>query len=407
MPSSSARCSQLPRAVDKVPFYEALRKFKDHLNGKLPNLDTSEITFPDVFLKTAVKKEVKEEKMEESEKYPGEMDPSLPEDQQLLQFVPGSYQIIPHSSQSSMSSQGSFNQSSPDFQSSGIGQLMPAVSSPSTVHVKQEPIDLDCQASGSCSRETISIGQFEVYNQPQNSSQNDSHLNNYLNGLYGLVGQVAGDDRNSKYGMVSNTGMFTKGPVQFNDALRDIVRENSSEELNSCANMDAVVEKPPIIQESQGKSTKSGRPRKRKSKTAEGTQSMPLASVSSPNQHYNQPVTSPNNEPNMLHSMQPYTSHMTQQDIVMPGYSNAYISQMQGSFPPPMMNFNCPLSQQSFTQMMNSGASAMGMVHNNGMPNGYLSQHISHNFPDHYSNDGGQLNRYDQNMPIKQEKTDN
>ena len=30
MPSSSARCAQLPRAVDKVPFFEALRKFRDY-----------------------------------------------------------------------------------------------------------------------------------------------------------------------------------------------------------------------------------------------------------------------------------------------------------------------------------------------------------------------------------------
>lgn len=51
MPSSSARCAQLPRAIDKVPFYEALKKLRDHMNGKLPNLQESEVTFPDVKLK--------------------------------------------------------------------------------------------------------------------------------------------------------------------------------------------------------------------------------------------------------------------------------------------------------------------------------------------------------------------
>lgn len=41
MPSSSARCAQLPRAADKVPFYAALKKFRDHLNltGAPPPFD--------------------------------------------------------------------------------------------------------------------------------------------------------------------------------------------------------------------------------------------------------------------------------------------------------------------------------------------------------------------------------
>ena len=51
MPSSSARCSQLPRASDKVPFFVALRKLRDHLRGCLPHLDESEIVFPDLDLK--------------------------------------------------------------------------------------------------------------------------------------------------------------------------------------------------------------------------------------------------------------------------------------------------------------------------------------------------------------------
>uniref|UniRef100_A0A1A9WQ94 G/T mismatch-specific thymine DNA glycosylase n=1 Tax=Glossina brevipalpis TaxID=37001 RepID=A0A1A9WQ94_9MUSC len=45
MPSSSARCAQLPRAADKVPFYMALKKFRDYLNGLIPHIDESECVF--------------------------------------------------------------------------------------------------------------------------------------------------------------------------------------------------------------------------------------------------------------------------------------------------------------------------------------------------------------------------
>ncbi|CAL4124736.1 unnamed protein product [Meganyctiphanes norvegica] len=45
MPSSSARCAQLPRALDKVPFYTALRKFKDFLKGTIDELKEEEFTF--------------------------------------------------------------------------------------------------------------------------------------------------------------------------------------------------------------------------------------------------------------------------------------------------------------------------------------------------------------------------
>lgn len=45
MPSSSARCAQLPRASDKVPFYSALKKFRDYLNGLIPEIDESDIVF--------------------------------------------------------------------------------------------------------------------------------------------------------------------------------------------------------------------------------------------------------------------------------------------------------------------------------------------------------------------------
>lgn len=47
MPSSSARCAQLPRAADKVPFYVALKKFRDYLNGVIPHIDDSECVFAD------------------------------------------------------------------------------------------------------------------------------------------------------------------------------------------------------------------------------------------------------------------------------------------------------------------------------------------------------------------------
>ncbi len=51
MPSSSARCAQLPRAVDKVPFFEALRKFRDFLTGRLSKVDDSEVVFANVSLR--------------------------------------------------------------------------------------------------------------------------------------------------------------------------------------------------------------------------------------------------------------------------------------------------------------------------------------------------------------------
>lgn len=52
MPSSSARCAQLPRAADKVPFYVALKKFRDYLNGVIPHIDESECVFADPKSKT-------------------------------------------------------------------------------------------------------------------------------------------------------------------------------------------------------------------------------------------------------------------------------------------------------------------------------------------------------------------
>lgn len=51
MPSSSARCSQLPRAEDKLPFYVGLKKLRDFVNGTLHSLNEAEITFPDIKIK--------------------------------------------------------------------------------------------------------------------------------------------------------------------------------------------------------------------------------------------------------------------------------------------------------------------------------------------------------------------
>lgn len=71
MPSSSARCAQLPRAVDKLPFYVALKKLRDHLRGHLPMLHPSEVTFPDVKLKV----ETKEEPCDDEDAATNESDP--------------------------------------------------------------------------------------------------------------------------------------------------------------------------------------------------------------------------------------------------------------------------------------------------------------------------------------------
>ena len=50
MPSSSARCAQLPRAIDKVPFYSALRKYRDYLKGTISELNEDEVVFTNVKL---------------------------------------------------------------------------------------------------------------------------------------------------------------------------------------------------------------------------------------------------------------------------------------------------------------------------------------------------------------------
>lgn len=70
MPSSSARCAQLPRALDKVPFYSALRKFRDYLKGTISELDEEEVVFSNVKLtnfKPQIKLEPEAEASHESE----------------------------------------------------------------------------------------------------------------------------------------------------------------------------------------------------------------------------------------------------------------------------------------------------------------------------------------------------
>ncbi|XP_018326033.1 uncharacterized protein LOC108737596 isoform X2 [Agrilus planipennis] len=59
MPSSSARCAQLPRAADKVPFYAALKKFRDYLNGLIATIDDSEMVFTEPRLKACYEPEPK------------------------------------------------------------------------------------------------------------------------------------------------------------------------------------------------------------------------------------------------------------------------------------------------------------------------------------------------------------
>lgn len=66
MPSSSARCAQLPRALDKVPFYSALHKFRDFLNGTIDYVSEEEMTFAHVKLKN-FKKEDKSILIEEED----------------------------------------------------------------------------------------------------------------------------------------------------------------------------------------------------------------------------------------------------------------------------------------------------------------------------------------------------
>lgn len=61
MPSSSARCALLPRASDKVPFYQALKKYSDFVKGKIPEPDVSEVVFSHIHSNRLSPKKFKEE----------------------------------------------------------------------------------------------------------------------------------------------------------------------------------------------------------------------------------------------------------------------------------------------------------------------------------------------------------
>ena len=61
MPNSSARCAQLPRAVDKVPFYAGLKKFRDYLHGRVPSIEENEMVFKEVKLQNFNEKPYKKE----------------------------------------------------------------------------------------------------------------------------------------------------------------------------------------------------------------------------------------------------------------------------------------------------------------------------------------------------------
>lgn len=405
MPSSSARCSQLPRAIDKVPFYEALRKFRDHLNGKLPDLQESEITFPDVALKTAVKKEPKEEN---SEVYPGESSNS--QDSQLSQFSEGSYQFIPHqvpgttcTSMPSVPLPSSF--SDPCSLSSVSGQN-------GFVKVKQEPVDSDYHAKSSQS-ETMPLGQFEVYNQSGTSGQSDGHLNNFLNGLYGLVDQVADGKRfQSKYGMVSQAGI-SNGPVQFNDALRDIVKEGAEDfDMGSGGTEmpQEQVSSPPA--EPAGKKAKATKPRKRKSKSKAD-----LNEEQSPEgQHVSPPSHSSASSPQMSvpsciqgSAMPPYTSNMQYSSFPVTSYDGMvysnppFTAQMPVHFPPSQTFSNTAMSYPGM--IPSYPVPYMGMPPQNGMMPGYPYPMSAGNLPGDAQGMPG-FHGLDPNVRVKQEKPD-
>ena len=396
MPSSSARCSQLPRAVDKVPFYEALKKFRDHLCGRLPDLQDSEITFPDLQLKTAVKKEPKEEN---GELYPGEQDSQGSQssqgtltsmgsqgsldaamagdqylaglDQQLAQFTPGSFNVTPHNPMASyqqmqnlpmcstQSSQGSTSVSHTLSQQ----QQDNVNGSQFQVKIKEEPLDPDAGGQGCSGRsDTISLGQFEVYSQPSTTAS-DAHLNSFLNGLYGLVNQVAAPQSGQyNYGLVSHSAITSGAPLQFNDALQDIVREGSEEADEEDSGMPsssiANHSQPKIKEEDttntnvkgKGKGAKTSKPRKRKSKTSEELQeqsspppmmqgsqrpssgsphSMAQAAPGKPYPGVTTTQAMPITPYPPPGSFQPYTSDMTSFMPPMPSYTDAFSSQLQ------------------------------------------------------------------------------
>ena len=71
MPNSSARCAQLPRAVDKVPFYAGLKKFRDYLRGTVPSIEENEMVFKEVKLQNFNDKPFKKDFRDDSGTPPG------------------------------------------------------------------------------------------------------------------------------------------------------------------------------------------------------------------------------------------------------------------------------------------------------------------------------------------------
>jgi len=91
MPSSSARCSQLPRASDKVPFFVALRKLRDHVCGRLPRpLDESEVVFPDLDLKVEPRRDRRPPPVTTSAAEPIDRKRHYPDDEDRLSGIPSS-----------------------------------------------------------------------------------------------------------------------------------------------------------------------------------------------------------------------------------------------------------------------------------------------------------------------------
>ncbi|KAH8269801.1 hypothetical protein KR018_008127 [Drosophila ironensis] len=83
MPSSSARCAQLPRAADKVPFYAALKKFRDFLNGLIPQFDESEC----VFTEQRIRQCSEQNQTEASEKIGQSHQPGVSDNHSPLTFI--------------------------------------------------------------------------------------------------------------------------------------------------------------------------------------------------------------------------------------------------------------------------------------------------------------------------------
>ena len=446
MPSSSARCSQLPRAVDKVPFYEALKKFRDHLTGKLPDLAESEICFPDLELKTA-KKEPKKEGYEEI-KMTADMKAEINDvaGSLLSQFSQGNYQVIPHSSASGFSNSQTINglamsqikqepqDSMLDNQSVCQIKQEPKESQPGSLpvtQIKQEPQDSgyvnQCvSVSQSQAAQTVSLYQtsteskspqsiqqsqesqsrkdsgipdlssvqqsresqdsslsnmpplqqfVKVKQEPEeykessctagqsNASsylpqylnidqsdpvpQNGNSFSSFLQGMYGMVNKVANQQQSTgNYGMVNlanQTHVSASQPLQFNQALCDIVRDVSTdmEPFDGVHSMSSsgLMATPPlgggmaIKKEVDIEKTTKPKPRKRKSN------SKLVSTVTSPSGENQVPFNSSSS-----YSSQSYPSTNASRSNVQgyPSMSNSSQSNPVGNYPPLTQPNNMP-----------------------------------------------------------------